>query len=50
MSPFKQQLIYRIRYWKRVVWRGLFGRCHRCGYRLNYTANGRGICTNIYCL
>jgi len=39
----KQRLIYKLRYWRRAVWR-FFGRCHKCNGALNYTSKGRPIC------
>ena len=39
---------YRLLYYKRIIWRA-FGRCHRCGKKLDYTTKGRPICPNIYC-
>lgn len=42
--PLKQKLEYKIRYYKRIIWR-MVGFCEKCNHKLDYTSNGRGICS-----
>lgn len=45
LFAFKELSPYKYRYARRKLY-NFFGRCEKCGAKLNYTGKGRGVCPN----
>jgi len=45
LFAFKELSPYKFKYWKGKTY-NFFGRCEKCGAKLNYTGKGRPVCPN----